>query len=845
MMQREEARNFLRMTTPAGVGAVLPIEFRGREALSEPFRFEVDFLAPRTESPAFETLIGQAIGVSVRLADGTFRPFHGMVERLAEGEYDGDYAWFQAILVPDWARRSKNVRCRIFQHQTVPEILKTVLEGHKFEVRLRGSYPQRNFCVQFLESDFAFASRLMEEEGIYYFFEHAEDSHRLVLADTSSDSPEVRGKSVNFDRVAAGARNEVRVTAWKKTQVLAPTRHIVRDYCFAIPDQQLESTSTIPESVRVGQVNHALHAGATKSMEVYRYPDGSAGLRDSGGDGKEQSVDMSALFDASKGRARLQMQREAAQALEIEGASSAGHFVAGHRFALTRHGKGDGDYLLTRVQHEARLTGFRSGENLAVEYSNRFACIPRELPFRPLLRTPAPTIPGVQTATVVGVEGEEVHTDRYGRVKVQFHWDRDGKNNENSSCWIRVGQPHAGAGFGSVHLPRVGQEVLVAFHMGNPDVPYILGSVYNGTCAPPFNLPEERTRSGFKSHSLNGDSTKFSGIVFDDAPGKELLQIHSEKNLAVSAEGSQNLKVGADRKETVAGNDSLSVAGNETLKVGGVYNVTVGAVSIKGNDADFVQSAPWHFEVGPIAAAVGIKSEKVLGANFVVTGGTYDRMTVGLDNRITLLGDTHLVTGFGLDTVIGKRVVTTVGSVGEITSGDHNETVGGDLNQRIGGSQITNVLGNAKLSAKDVRYTARDEMVLKGANRVELNSQDQGLLRLQTLFDPINGATCDLTAQAYLVRLTSADTNTGTSAIIALKEGGLLITIQVGNNPDSHKIEVSEQGIHLVHDLQNYIMIDRRGIYMKAVKVEIDSDTETLVKGLTQKYKSLSEAFGE
>ena len=271
------------------------------------------------------------------------------------------------------------------------------------------------------------------------------------------------------------------------------------------------------------------------------------------------------------------MQEEAAQGLTIQGASRCRYLAAGHKFTLQRHYNADGPYVLTSVQHSARLQGdYRSDSGGEATYYNSFTCIPAALPFRPRRITPKPVIQGTQTAVVVGPAGEEIFTDKYSRVKVQFHWDRQGQSNADSSCWVRVGTPWAGKNWGMIHIPRVGQEVIVAFEQGDPDQPIIVGSVYNADMMPPYDLPANRTQSGVKSRSsLQGSPDNFNEIRFEDKKGDEQLFIHAEKNQDIEVENDETHWVGRDRAKTIDRDEKTHVKGNRTETVDKNETITI------------------------------------------------------------------------------------------------------------------------------------------------------------------------------------------------------------------------------------------------------------------------------
>jgi type VI secretion system secreted protein VgrG len=352
------------------------------------------------------------------------------------------------------------------------------------------------------------------------------------------------------------------VTGWEKTQELRSGECTLWDHCFELPGNHLEAKEKTIVSVPVGKVTHKLNL-ANDTLEIYDYPGRYAqrfdGIDPGGGD---RPSDIGHIFEDRTRTVRLRMEQEEVRGLLIEGISDCGQFVSGHKFTLERHFDADGGYLLTRIDHEAHFEEYRSDQPdaSAFRYQNRFSCIPEALRYRPQRVTPEPSIASIETATVTGPPGEEIFVDKYGRVKVQFHWDREGKMNADSSCWVRVAQVWAGNGWGGFFWPRIGHEVVVNFEEGDPDKPLITGSVYNAANMPPFKLPLRKKLGGIKSASVSGTSKEnFNGIVFFDDKGNEHTSIHSERHLTLHAEFDTRAKVGRHKGERVPGASVLTV----------------------------------------------------------------------------------------------------------------------------------------------------------------------------------------------------------------------------------------------------------------------------------------------
>ena len=470
----------LAVHTPLGKDKLFLIGITGQEAISQLFSFQLELLAEIQTEITFEKLLGQNVTVEIELPNEEKRFFSGICNRVNQGAQDQVFTEYALEIVPQFWLLTRRAQSRIFQHVSVPDILKKVLEGMDVAFELQGSFQARDYCVQYRETDFNFACRIMEEEGIYFFFKHTASSHQMVVANTSSSHSDVPViTDVIYETIEGGLRHEDRIHSWTKTQELRSGKYTLWDHCFELPHKHLEASKTIIDSVSVGSVSHKLNVGNNQKLELYDFP-GEYAQRFDGisGGGGEQPAEVQKIFEDNRRTVEIRMQEEALPSLLIQGSSGCRQFTSGHKFKLQRHFDADGPYVLTGVQHSAREDNYRSSQQ-PFSYNNSFTCIPVALPFRPPRLTAKPVVPGTQTAVVVGPSGDEIFTDKYGRVKVQFHWDREGKNNADSSCWVRVGQLSAGRRWGTSFWPRIGQEVIVDFVEGDPDQPIIIGSVYN------------------------------------------------------------------------------------------------------------------------------------------------------------------------------------------------------------------------------------------------------------------------------------------------------------------------------------------------------------------------------
>jgi type VI secretion system secreted protein VgrG len=672
---------FLKAQTPLGGDAFLLETFAAREGLSESFLAVLDLLAPAETAVPFEKLLGQAVSVQF-----FGRAFHGIVTRFSQGPRvralteSAYFIRYRAELRPKFWLLKKNVNCRIFQQLSVPDILKKVLTGLDLDNQIQGTYPKRNYCVQYAESDFDFACRLMEEEGIFYFFKYAAGGHTLVLADKPTAHPKLTPDTqVVFDDLIGPNRPEYRVHHWLKNQELRPAKFRLRDYHFELSPKPTEAVQPAPANLAVGTVSHPLQPGGA-NFEVNDYPAYVAHRHDNvdpGGGGASEAD--SHFADEARRVTSLRMQEDAAGGVEIEGASNYAAFAAGFKFALSKHFNADGNYVLTRVEHTASVSGhYAPAERPATQYQNTFRCIPLELPFRPARVTPRPRVRGTQTAVVVGPAGQEIFTDKFGRVKVKFPWDREAAQDQTSSCWVRVGTPWAGAAWGSVHIPRIGQEVIVSFLEGDPDQPLIVGSVYNAQNMPPYTLPDNKTQSGLKSRStMKGDAGMFNEIRFEDLKGSELFFVQAQKDYQRLVKNDDTLEVKHDQKITVKNNrteevsegdekvtiakgarthavkkdDKLTVEGGQTVEVTNDQAITVKS----GNHALKINSGKSAIEAAQsIEIKVGGSSIKIEPAAITLTSGAN---SVKLEAAgITVSGPKVTVSGSAMVEVSGGAV---------------------------------------------------------------------------------------------------------------------------------------------------------------------------------------------
>jgi len=649
----------MKLTTALGEDALILTRFSGHEGLSELFEYCLETLWEDRNKPiAFEHLLGQKATVEIAISSRP-RYFNGIVSRVTQGERDQEeFMHYGLQVVPQLWLLSRTAQSRIFQHLSVPQILQQVLAGMNVAYEIQGTFEPREYCVQYRETDFAFVSRLMEEEGIYYYFKHSNDGHKLVLANTPQSHVEIPyHPKVVYEEMSGHTLDTERVFGWNKVQEIRSGKYVAWDSTFEMPGKHLEAEKTILETVTVGRTKHKLTAGGNSKLEIYDYP-GEYAYRfdeiDRGGG--EQPGELVKIFTDNERTVAIRMQQEALPSLVIHGRAGHAGFTAGHTFDLAGHFSDDGKYVLTRVEHEGEQAIKVDSAKKGFQYENQFSCIPVALPFRPMRMTPVPKVQGVQTAVVVGPPDEEIFTDKYGRVKVQFPWDREGKSDANSSCWLRVATSWAGKNWGAIFTPRIGQEVIVDFLEGDPDRPIITGGVYNANHMPPYKLPDEKTKSTIKSLSSKGGGG-FNELRFEDKKSAEQIFIHGQKDLDVRIEQDRrefigqdrHLMVGRDKLESVtrdthikSGRDTiekiardrhLDVAGKAAVKIAGSHSVSVsGDVAEEFNSNQSTKVAKNHYVKSlqtVIEASTGITLK--VGGNFITidaSGVTVKGLTV-------------------------------------------------------------------------------------------------------------------------------------------------------------------------------------------------------------------------
>lgn len=681
------------ISSPLGKDVLLFRRMSVKEELGRLFQINIDLLS---EDPSIKLpdILGQNITVSLDLNDDETRYFNGFVSRFAQVGEEGRLSRYQATVSPWLWFLTRTSDCRIFQEMTVPDIIKKVFRDagfSDFEDKLNGSYRQWVYCVQYRETDFNFVSRLMEQEGIYYFFQHEDGKHMLVLSDGYSSHEPVSGyEEIPYYPPSGNTTQPEHVSSWVLSQQIQPGSYTLDEYDFERPKADLLVRSNISR-----QHQHA-------EYEIYDYPG--------------EYPDSSDGDNYVKARIEeLQSQYEI-----LEGESDARGIMVGALFNLTNYPRSDQnrEYLITSAEHFLQVGAYEGpleGSD-GPTYHCELTAIDAKENYRSSRITPKPLVQGPQTAVVVGKSGEEIWTDKYGRVKVQFHWDREGKLDENSSCWIRVSHPWAGKGWGAVATPRIGQEVIVSFLEGDPDQPIITGRVYNGDNAVPHGFPAGAVISGVKSNSTKGGGG-YNEYVFDDTKGNELIREHGQFDKDSTIEN--------DLREHVLNDRSRDVTNNETISVGNDQSISI------GNNQDF---SIGNNQTGTIGADKSI----TVGANHTESIGANQSITVGSNKTETVTINTAETIGVAKELTIGGAYQVTVGAV-------MNETVGGAKAEEIGAAKSVNVALNSsenigknktvdagssitEQAGKDFNMSSGKKMILSAGDDFSLAGMKKGLI---------------------------------------------------------------------------------------------------------------------
>ncbi len=630
-MATTQDNRIISIATPLGKDYLMLNRFKAVEGMSRLFRIEAE-LVHEEEDEGYEptivdpkAILGQGVNITVTSNDGVVRDFAGMVSEFEQGVRNTRFTVYHITIVPQIWMLTQKSQSQIFQQITVPDILRKMLAGFEVKFELQGTFEPRNYCVQYRETDFDFISRLMEEEGIFYYFEHVDGKDRMIIANTPQSNVESPGKSViKFHRIGEEEAFYGSISQFANDYRIKTGKVTLWDRNFQLPSSHLDMEKT------------SIHQfGNSQKLEMYDFPAGYArkydGIDASGG---EQAGELNKVFPDRERTLQNMIELLDSGVSKARGASDCAAIIPGYRFTLSNHQNAElnGDYLVTSATHTAEQNpSFVSNETIPDPYTNEFECIRHgsgAVPFRPQRTTAKPLIVGSQTAVVVGPSGEEISTDKYGRVKVQFHWDRDGESNQSSSCWIRVAQMWAGNKWGAMFIPRIGMEVVVNFLEGDPDQPIIVGCVYNPMTMPPYTLPDEKTKSTIKTNSSKGGGG-FNELRFEDKKGEEQIFVHGQKD--------QDIRIRNDRRELIGNDRHLIVTRDKRERVKRDEHILIERDEIERVKRDYhrhVEGKAAFKTDGSVSHDIGSNLAEKIGANasFDVSGAcTIKASTIVLD----------------------------------------------------------------------------------------------------------------------------------------------------------------------------------------------------------------------
>jgi type VI secretion system secreted protein VgrG len=719
-------------------------------ALSQLEEMQLEMLSERPDLHP-EDLLGHPVDVAIELRDGSQRHFGGYVSRFGMGKHQGRYYGYHATVVSWLWFLTRKSDCRIFQELDVKEIVTKIFEGHaaiaSYEWKTTRVYRKRSYCVQYRETDYNFVARLLEDEGIYWYFEHTDGPPKLILVDMASAHAAVPGfeELPYYANLGQQSPDIDYVTDWNFSREVRSGKVALTSYNFEKPGTDLKVALALQ-----------------RSYELSDYE-----LFDFQGD-YMQSSDGEQLSDN-------RMDEVQARFEQLTGSTNAYGLATGHLFSLTRHPRGDqnAEFLVTQTHVSAQLGTEETGRD--TDFKCTFSAMPSSQQFRPIRRTPKPFVQGPQSAVVTGASGDEICTDAHGRVKVKFFWDRHGKKDDTSSCWLRVSHPWAGKSFGMIHIPRVGQEVIVDFLEGDPDQPLVTGRVYNADQTPPWTLPGNATQSGILTRSSKGGAYgNANALRFEDKKGAEQVWIQAERNMDTMVENDQSCTVGHDQTNLIRNKQKTNVMkgrevyvedGGETYYVKGdkrtvfvkgkqVQTVTNGydtivtnergeytdgnrkcwtsgfyqfkstkaffdvgpLLYVQGTDFKFKSSAAMYFEAGADINMKAANFKFAATGNFDFSGNKFNR---------TIFEGNDTVLGPNTNTYIGVSRETVMGPATEVYSGMKNSAAAGIAIEGFLGMQVSNFLGLTLSNA--VSLAIENAGINMGITAVDLTMAGIGL----------------------------------------------------------------------------------------------------------------------
>lgn len=688
MIQLSQENRQARIDTPLGEDVLLLQHFAGTETLSRGFEYDMTVVS-KDDAINGNDLVGKRISASYyNDEDGRTRYFNGFVSRFEYSEQVEEptrMTSYNLTMVPWMWFLRHNKDCQIFQDMTVPNIIKQIFQElgfSDFQMSLTENYSTREYCVQYRETDFDFVSRLMEEEGIFYYFQHTKDKHTLVLCDSPSGYYQLDEEAVRYTPI--GQKHERQLSSWRHVYEFRPGKIAQKDFNFKAPDDGLITDKKSRVSFE-----------SNSNLEIYEYP----GRYEEDGIGDRLT--------------KVRLEELEAEHDHVVGSGFYLSFSPGGKFKVEKHSRTSDEgksFALVEVYTELN-SNFGFGNAATVDFQNQFKCIPAETTFRALRETHKPVVEGPQTAIVV-TDGQEIVVDEHARVKVQFHWDRYGQKDVNSSCWIRVSQVHAGAGWGMIDIPRKDEEVIVSFLDGDPDRPIITGRVYNGNNQPPFGLSGAGANA--KNKKRRGNTTKtyeaggYNEMTMDDTEGEEQIRIHAQYNMDTVVENDQTLHVKNDRTKDVDHDETMTIGNDQTLTVAHDKTVTV-----QNNHTETVAKNQ--------TVTIGQNRTDTVGQNETNTVGQNQTNTIGAAQATTVGGAFSLTIGSAMTTSISNKQSQSIGSESGTLVGSNNSVqVAGNQKTVVGGDASQAVAGKSGHMAREITIQAGTKISIQAGASLEL-----------------------------------------------------------------------------------------------------------------------------
>lgn len=679
---------------------------KGEEGLSFLYCYHL-LLSNKNANLDIASMIGSSLNIKINTAQG-IRYIQGIITDFGYETPDEDeqgYHLYSCTIRPNMWYLSQNRDSRVFVDQNVLEIANKILEefGITYENRCTNNYRNYGQSTQYQESSLNYLNRLFEQEGIYYYFEYAENKNTLILCDQNSQHETIMGQSVlpYHANVFAGTPHQVYIDKWKQKQFLTTTQIHLSDYNYQTAKIDLSTTSN----------THDYNSSKTEVYNPYS---------------QFKTIDEATHYQ------QINIEQYKAQTQEVQAEGNVLTLCAGYRFTLERHPhqSANTEYLITTVCYELQEAGYTTGKEQSY-YRVNFRALPINHQYRPAQKTLKPQILGTQAAIITGPAGEEVYTNEYGDVKIQFHWDRYGEKNEKSSAWIRVAQGSAGVGFGSVNIPRIGEEVLVDFINGDSDRPIVIGRLYNSANTPPWGYPAAAKQSGIKSKSFNSPLENFNELMFDDSAGNERVNFQAQKDLTslikndetrtINNSRTTNIKV--DETVSVGGNRTEDVTGNETISIKGNRSETV-----TGNESINITGDRTESVTGSETITISqTRTETVTGTETITTGSRTrtvvkgsETINIGADQTVSITATKTENSKNKTENVGATRTINAVTQQHNITDDTHNITrnyvlsAGTSISQSTTTFSITADTLNIQVGAASLVMTSSGAIFLNG-----------------------------------------------------------------------------------------------------------------------------------